>query len=337
METAPLLTIAIPTYNRANYLKDTLRQLQLEVEAHQINDIEILVSDNASSDETEQVVEEFQASGFDVRYVLNLDNVGSDANIAQCFNLAKSHYVLILGDDDLLYDGSLEWLMTVLESREYGVVCMRAFGFDNDFRVEYPKTGGSDQTFDDAGRFLVAIGPLLTLISACVINKDCLSDLDADDFCGSNLVQVHLVLNAALRKEKSLYSSHYHVGCQRNNSGGYDYIQIFVERLGVILDTYEERGLSRESIVAFELRMLLSHLPFYLLKQRFEYLGDQHANRLRLRARHGKSIALWLFLVPIMVLPRYLAIAWGAGVTLIGRIFYGDFRRGLYFFKSKVR
>ncbi|MGB0637009.1 MAG: glycosyltransferase family 2 protein [Gammaproteobacteria bacterium] len=334
----PLLTIAIPTYNRATYLRLTLAQLQSELVTCELGSIEILVSDNASSDDTAQVVEEFQSVGFAIRYLLNQSNIGSDANIAECFGAAKGSYVVILGDDDLFCDGSLQWLMAVLKTRQHGVVCMRAYGFDNDFMEEHPGDFGSDKTYSNAGEFVVAIGPLVTLISACVINKDCLSDVDARVYCGTNLVQVHLVLLAALRKKTNLYSERYRLACKRNNSGGYDYVQVFVEQLGEILDAYEVCGLSRKSIVAFENRMLLGHMPFYLWRQRVSRSGDQSKNRSRLRARYKKNlVALWILLMPIVVLPRLIAIVWGGAVTLFGRIYYGEFRRGIYFLFNKIR
>ena len=171
MNNQPLLTVAIPTYNRAYYLSQILAQLKLETLTYHISNIEILVSDNASSDNTQQVVKKLQESGFNIRYLLNSDNIGSDANIAQCFNTANGHYVLILGDDDLFCNGSLKWLMTALEQNEYGAICMRPYGFDHDFRREFPGTFGRDLVFNDAGEFLVAIGPLVTFISGCVINK----------------------------------------------------------------------------------------------------------------------------------------------------------------------
>lgn len=337
MRLRPLLTIAIPTYNRATYLRQTLAQLQSELVTCELGSLEILVSDNASSDNTAQVVEEFQSLGFGIRYLLNHSNIGSDANIAQCFGAAKGSYVVVLGDDDLFCDGTLKWLMAVLETRQHGVVCMRAYGFDNNFREEHPGDFGSDKTYSDAGEFLAAIGPLVTLISACVINKDCLSDIDARVYCGTNLVQVHLVLLAALRKKTSLYSAHYRLACKRNNSGGYDYVQVFVERLGAILDTYEVQGLTRESIIAFENRMLLGHLPFYLWRQRLTCSGDQSENRLRLTARYKNSVTLAIIVTPIIVLPRFMAIVWGGAITLFGRLRYGEFRRGVYFIFNKIR
>ena len=56
MQAQPLLTIAIPTYSRASYLKETLDQLSLEILSHHLDGIEIIVSDNASPDHTQQVV-----------------------------------------------------------------------------------------------------------------------------------------------------------------------------------------------------------------------------------------------------------------------------------------
>ena len=43
MQAQPLLTIAIPTYSRASYLKETLVKMSLEILRYHLNDIEILV------------------------------------------------------------------------------------------------------------------------------------------------------------------------------------------------------------------------------------------------------------------------------------------------------
>jgi glycosyltransferase involved in cell wall biosynthesis len=337
MQAQPLLTIAIPTYSRASYLKETLDQLSLEILSHHLDGIEIIVSDNASPDHTQQVVADALRPEFEIRYLKNLSNIGPDANIAQCFNEAKGHYVLILGDDDLFYDGSLKWLMTVIRQKEYGVVCMRSYGFDADFKLEYPGQFGRDKVFDDVGQFLTTIGPLVTFISGCVINKNCLSKVDANEFCGRNLVQVHLVMEAALNLKKNLYSSRYHIACKRNNSGGYDYVEVFVEHLGDILDAYQVRGLTRQSILAFDKRMLLGHLPFYLFKQRLSNVGDQQMNKTRLKLRYASLWTFWIFLLPVVSMPRFIAIFWGGASTVIGRIRYGDFLRGFYFLLNKIR
>jgi glycosyltransferase involved in cell wall biosynthesis len=295
-----------------------------------------MVSDNASHDDTKKVVNSAIVLGFPITYIKNFENIGSDANIAQCFNKASGKYVLILGDDDLLVDGSLNWLMGNLASSEYGLVCMRSYGFNLDFKKEYPGVCGETIEFSDAGDYLYAVGPALTLISTCIVNKSILKDVDANQFSGSNLVQVHLNLLALLASSKNLLSTQYHIACKRNNSGGYNFIQVFVERLGGILDSYQAKGLSASSIKKFDRRMMIGYLPFYLLKQRLENL-TQAENIERLEARYKGSLLYRVWLKPVVVMPRYLAIIWGVMTTFLGRIFYGDLRRSFYFLLNKLR
>lgn len=335
-EIPPLLTVAIPTWNRASFLAQTLEQLRREMLATPPGSVEILVSDNDSQDDTSDAVQAAQVAGLVIRYVRNSENIGSDANIAQCFNLALGKYVLILGDDDLFVDGALLWLLRRLGQKDYGVVCLRPYGFEVDFRKEYPGGAGDEREFSEGGAFLAAIGPLVTLISSCVINKNLLNGVDAREFCGGNLVQVHLVIRAALLSRSTLFANRYLVACKRNNSGGYDFSRVFVEELGRILDGYKSMGLTSTSIRAFETRLLMGYYPFYLFRQRLAGEGDLVATYRRFSIRFGDR---WLFLfwvAPILRFPRLLAILWGAGVTVIGRIANGDLRRGVLFARNRI-
>ena len=327
---SPLLTVAIPTWNRAAFLKLNLDQLTPQL-LGLVHPVEILVSDNCSSDESRDVVLSFTQKGIPIRYIRNAENIGSDQNIAQCFNEAAGQYVLILGDDDFLVDGGLACLVNRLAQQELGVLCMRAYGFDKDFRKEYPSGAGNEILFGDGGKFLAEIGAWVTFISACVINKKILGEIDARDFCGGNLVQVHLVIRAALYANNSLFISRYMIACKRNNSGGYDFSRVFVEELGRILDQYLSMGLTTSAKRAFETKMLLGYYPFYLFRQRLRQTGDVESALARFNDRFGDRWLYRILLEPILRLPRPLAVAWGAGVTLIGRVFTGDLRRGILF------
>src|SRR5579859_6264340 len=105
--TRPLLTVAIPTWNRAPYLEQNLSQLLSETAMLRPDLVEILVSDNASTDETAATVEKIRQSGLVVRYVRNERNMGWAFNFAQCFDLAVGKYVVLLGDDDVFVNGAL--------------------------------------------------------------------------------------------------------------------------------------------------------------------------------------------------------------------------------------
>jgi glycosyltransferase involved in cell wall biosynthesis len=337
MNNQPLLTIAIPTYNRSVYLAETLKQLQSELKYCAKYVVEILVSDNASPDGTQGVVQDSVDAGLMVRYKRNLGNIGSDANIAQCFNMAYGHYVLILGDDDLFMDHTLLPFLEQLDEGVYGVVCLRPYGFDHDFRKEYPGQVGVAEVYCTPGKFLVGIGPLMTLISSCAINKRLLSGVDANDYCGENLVQVHLVIQAAIKASKNLFDHRYVIACTRNNSGGYDLTKVFVENLGLILDRYIGRGISAEDVHSIEARLIVSYFPFYLLKQRFLKQGKIQETFERLNVRYRGRLIFYFWVFPILKLPRCAALVWGVLATVFGRVLNGDTVRGLKFISNKIR
>ncbi|KAG0163930.1 hypothetical protein DFQ30_010758 [Apophysomyces sp. BC1015] len=319
----PLLTIAIPTFTRANYLELNLQRLVEEARALPPSVLEVIVSDNCSTDTTPDVVTKAVSQGLSIRYIRNKIDIGSDANIAQCFNEARGHYVQIMGDDDMYVRGMLSYLIGHLQQAEYGIVCLRPFGYETDPEQEYPGEDGPVERYDRVGDFLAAVGSYITFISACIINKRAQEDIDARQFCGSNLVQVHLVVNAALQVRHNAYMKRYMLACKRANSGGYDFSEVFVERLGRILDSYRPVGLTAKDIDQFETRMLKSYHPFNLVRQRLARQGDLRETHRRFAARFGLRPLFVLWVAPIIHWPRPLALAWGMMATIIGRISNG--------------
>lgn len=313
-----------------------LEQLSRELGQVAENSVEVLVSDNCSTDETTEVVDAHRSPVMPLRYIRNPQDIGSDANIAQCFGLARGKYVLILGDDDLPVDGTLALLGSKLRGENYGVVCLRPYGYERDFRHEHPGGKGRLREFMDAGDFLAAVGPYTTLISSCVINKSLLPDVDARAFCGGHLVQVHLVIQAALRARQNLFVDSYQVACKRNNSGGYDFASVFVEEFGRILDHSRALGLTRSAVHKIDTRMLLGYHPFYLLRQRSDQSGDLDATTALFVARFHKRPLFWIWIAPILYLPRTPAIAWAAMTTVLGRATVGDLRRGMAFAQNRI-
>jgi glycosyltransferase involved in cell wall biosynthesis len=91
----PLVTIAIPTYNRADsYLPQALRCALRQTYPN----LEIIVSDNASTDRTQTLVTRIDDPR--VRYFRHETNIGQTNNINSCIERATGEYLLILHDDD---------------------------------------------------------------------------------------------------------------------------------------------------------------------------------------------------------------------------------------------
>lgn len=109
---APILSICISTYNRAPWLALSL-PLLLRQTAPYRDVLEVVVCDNASTDDTEKVVEpHLEEPGF--RYIRNPANVGMLGNLKVTAQHAKGQYVWILGDDDLLVHGTVERVMKAM-------------------------------------------------------------------------------------------------------------------------------------------------------------------------------------------------------------------------------
>ena len=95
--TGPLVTIGIPTFNRADgYLREALA----DALAQDYPNLEIVVSDNASTDGTPELVR--GAADPRLRYLRHERNIGGNANFNACLAAARGEFFLLLHDDDRL-------------------------------------------------------------------------------------------------------------------------------------------------------------------------------------------------------------------------------------------
>ena len=97
-----LLSICIPTYNRASLLRVTLENLygQLNDQGF-LNCVEIVVSDNASTDNTSAVVDGFR-DRLNISYSKNKENLGYEVNFSRALSLSSGQFYTYLADDEAL-------------------------------------------------------------------------------------------------------------------------------------------------------------------------------------------------------------------------------------------
>ena len=120
-----LLTIAIPTYNGAKTINRMLSLLLPQCDDR----VEILVVDNASTDNTSEIVNEAVKDYTFVQYIRNERNIGPDSNFLKCMNLAQGKYTFLLSDDDVLMEGKLKYILELLAKEEISLVYLNAKGF----------------------------------------------------------------------------------------------------------------------------------------------------------------------------------------------------------------
>ncbi|MEW6558405.1 MAG: glycosyltransferase family 2 protein, partial [Elusimicrobiota bacterium] len=128
------LSICIPTYNRAKYLKENLAFLVPQIKNK--NNVEVVVIDNDSEDNTNEVVEEYVQKNKNVRYCKNPTNLGYSGNQLKCFEYAQGEYCSILCDDDVYLDGCVELILKHI-SNKYVFLALNYCAFIKDPLTPY--------------------------------------------------------------------------------------------------------------------------------------------------------------------------------------------------------
>lgn len=105
----PRITVILPTHNRAGYLAKAVESVLRQSYA----DFTLLVSDNASTDDTEAVVGNF--SDERLMYIRRAENLGWLGNFNASLEGVETDYVTLLGDDDVMLPGALERSVACLD------------------------------------------------------------------------------------------------------------------------------------------------------------------------------------------------------------------------------
>lgn len=109
----PLLSIYIPTYNRADKVVHQLRFLLREIKDIDAGEIELIVNNNCSTDDTEHKVLE-TIKGTQVVYHKNDTNLGICGNGYAAVDFVHGKYFWLIGDDDYLHEGIVKRVYEIL-------------------------------------------------------------------------------------------------------------------------------------------------------------------------------------------------------------------------------
>jgi len=109
-----ILTIAIPTFNRGEILKCSIERILPQI-IKMKDYVSLLVSDNCSTDDTEQIVKKFIPEYGDIlQYNRNETNLGAQGNFSTCVHLVKTKYIYLLGDDDVVPANFVSTIISIL-------------------------------------------------------------------------------------------------------------------------------------------------------------------------------------------------------------------------------
>ena len=167
----PHISIAIPVFNRAHLVGRTIESVLRQ----EFEDYDVLVVDDASSDETVEVVEEYCRRDHRVRLVVNEKNLGLTRNWNRCLELAVGPLVQLLLSDDLIDPDYLGCVSTVFERYPgVGFVAASCRYIDENDQVIHSGTSCSPRLYqagDEAVTALLKGG--FPHVSSIVTRREC--------------------------------------------------------------------------------------------------------------------------------------------------------------------
>lgn len=110
----PKVSVGLPVYNGADRVAAAINSVM----AQTLEDVELIISDNASTDATEEICRELANSDTRIRYYRNAENTGAAANFNRVFELSQADYFKWLGHDDVLLPSALSKAHDLIMSRE---------------------------------------------------------------------------------------------------------------------------------------------------------------------------------------------------------------------------
>ena len=266
----PLLSICIPTYNRAEVLDGNLKALYKQIEGKDLS-LELIVSDNCSIDDTPGVVKKHIDLGMSINYIRNNVNLGMDGNFAKCYRKANGKYILVLGDDDYLLEGMLEKLLSYLEKGDYGLVHLKTNS----------QSDISEEVFADSELFLQNVSFWITYITSNIVNAKYIKEYNFEEYFGTYLTIMPLYLTAAIENDNNLIINEriFSDGIASNSNGGYNFFEVFLVNYLNLWRIFEEGGRISTRLYKWIKHDILKH---FLIPNAYALLIKKEKNNYKL-------------------------------------------------------
>lgn len=196
----PLITIAVPTWNRASILDYALSLLLTQIQIHK-DKIEIIISDNNSDDNTNEIIKKHFLLNKDLNIIHNTQekNTGYYGNFKICRHLSKGKYFWLLSDNDFIANGLIDYIIKIIEEEDTSFIFLKDWKQGNkiDNKVVFRK-----KTYP----LLQAVEKFsynTTLISAVIFKNNKVNDLNLfNHFKGNTFLGFSFFLEA-LSNEKN--------------------------------------------------------------------------------------------------------------------------------------
>lgn len=306
----PILSICIPTYNRAAYLRQCLDSILSSVRGFE-KDIEIIVSDNASEDETGEIANEYRSKHSFIRYHKNETNV-FEKNFYIAASLAKGEYIWIFGDDDLMEPQAVRVVLEKIKENYNLVVCNYPL-WSNDFTTairERILPIRRNMIISDHDALLRTMGLRLGFISMIIIKRDIFLKLplsEYETYTDYGFPFLYAVYSGVLRRCSAYVCSQPMLLKQRGGAFATHankdwWYKCFVVGSSLIFEELRKKGYSRAAIHRAKHLVLKDDVMHDLSFRRRK--GEDVSGLFRLMLPYYKNQwFFWMVCVPMLFMP----------------------------------
>lgn len=201
-----MLSICIPTLNRAGFIAETLDSMTPQLR----DDVEIMIVDGGSTDNTEAIVRQYQEKFTAIQYYKKTStnntpsNEGFDKDCSLSVELAHGEYCWLMTDDDLLKPQAIETILNEIRNRHDLIIVNSEIAnvdFSQTLLAKRPNIDSNlvfQPTARDWNAFAEKAGNHITFVGAVVIRRSIWLERNKSDYFGSGFVHVGVILQQPL-------------------------------------------------------------------------------------------------------------------------------------------
>jgi len=314
------LSICIPTYNRAEYLPELLDSILAQT-GHGC-EVEVAISDNASTDDTSAVAERYRARFAHFTYHRAEANQGADRNFLKVVEIASGDFCWLMGSDDVLEPGGIAAVeQALLDRPDTAGILVRNNSYDMTMRHRIPILGSADAfdrttAIEGAETVFAAIGAHFGYISANVVNRaiwqQAVAASPVERYFNA-WVHVYVIGRMLTIRPVWVYLAQACVGWRCGNDSFLS--EGMYKRLKIDLAGYDEVvcGLygANSAIRRDTLRRILPHARQRILHSKVNGASAEFFRKsfTLLLAYYSRSPRFWLTCAPVFLLPPFAAKA----------------------------
>ena len=251
----PILSICIPTYNRATYLEATLNSIVSQKRFQETSDVEIVISDNCSDDNTCEVAAKYVKIYSDkIRYSRNSENI-KDANFEKALSYGKGVFLKLNNDTQKHLDMSIEKILQTIEENKQEKNIL--FFSNKVLKIE------QNTLYKDLNSFIESVSYWSGWIAAFGIWKEDFMKLSDFNRCVHlQLAQVDVLFRLINSRKAAFVNNDEIFNIQAlSRKGGYDVITVFLDNYILLLsEQLNNKTLIKETFISEKRKLLLKFI-----------------------------------------------------------------------------